>query len=433
MAVDFADYLTPDFKNPGPEMAPSPITGLPAGLDPIWGPISRALFGKSKKKKDKWVEKDGMMYHTSGQYAPVPISDVYGTAKTPSKEYRQVGEQIRILEDFLPSYSKAIAGQLIPQEQAKLEAAKATSPQMAELMTQLYKTYGPQLNKIGNEIALTNAMAAAERDKSVLEGPGKDLVKQALETAKIYDPEFFATREKTAGRLGELMDSIDLEGDLSPTERREIAQRLELENQERGTAGAPSQTETVANAMRYGEAGRKRVLENQGALGNAIMAASNFLPASRSGVDVFQVATGKTSMPNTGESKFTGVNMPGQEAYQLAGGLFGNIGNASTQQADIKATAKLNEKDWLDQFQQFTSGLSNLGGLMGGAMMCWVAREVYGIDNPSWLTFRNWMFTAAPTWLFNFYAKHGQGISLFIRNKPRIKRILRYWMDSKIK
>ncbi len=304
---------------------------------------------------------------------------------------------------------------------------------MAELMTKLYAQYGPQLNEIGNQIALQNAMASAQRDTDVLAGPGQDLIRQALEAAKLYDPEFFKTRELTADRTADLLRSVNLGSGLSETERREVEQGLAREGQARGTAGAPSQTETVSNAMQYGQAGRNRELQSQSALAQAISASTQFLPASRSGVDVFQVATGKPSGANTGENKFTGVQMPGQEAYGLAGQLFGNIGQSQRQQADIKATANLNEKDWLDQFSQFSGALGNLGGIIGGAAaFCWTAREVYGAKDVRWQIFRQWMLNHAPKWLLRLYIKHGQRLAWWLHDKPKLKNVIKHFMNKAI-
>ena len=73
-----------------------------------------------------------------------------------------------------------------------------------------------------------------------------------------------------------------------------------------------------------------------------------------------------------------------------------------------------------------------LGGSGGGPIFCWVAREVYGEDNPKWLQFREWMLTKASDNLRNFYTEYGERIAESIRNKPKIKSIIRKWMDSKI-
>jgi hypothetical protein len=76
-------------------------------------------------------------------------------------------------------------------------------------------------------------------------------------------------------------------------------------------------------------------------------------------------------------------------------------------------------------------GVGSLGGT-AGIFACWVAREVYGADNPKWLEFREWMFTKASDNLRNFYLEYGERIAKSIRNRPKIKALIRKWMDSKI-
>lgn len=76
---------------------------------------------------------------------------------------------------------------------------------------------------------------------------------------------------------------------------------------------------------------------------------------------------------------------------------------------------------------------SGLGALGGGALGCWVAREVYGEDNPKWKVFRQWLTTKGPSWLFNLYMKHGEAFARFIKNKPAIKWVIRKLMDRCIK
>ena len=79
-------------------------------------------------------------------------------------------------------------------------------------------------------------------------------------------------------------------------------------------------------------------------------------------------------------------------------------------------------------------GLGSLGGgIAQGFIGCWVAREVYGPTNPSWLRFRLWMFSESPDWFFKLYNKYGERFASWISDKPRIKSFIRKWMDSKIK
>ena len=66
-------------------------------------------------------------------------------------------------------------------------------------------------------------------------------------------------------------------------------------------------------------------------------------------------------------------------------------------------------------------------------MFCWVAREVYGIESSKWLQFRKWMLNDSPSWFRNLYLKYGERTAKFISNKPRLKSIIRKWMNTKIK
>lgn len=87
-------------------------------------------------------------------------------------------------------------------------------------------------------------------------------------------------------------------------------------------------------------------------------------------------------------------------------------------------------------------GLGALGGgLLGGAgaaggfsklFSCWVAREVYGEGNPRWLMFREWLMVKGPSWFRKLYNKYGEGFAKWISNKPRIKNLIRKWMDARI-
>ena len=81
------------------------------------------------------------------------------------------------------------------------------------------------------------------------------------------------------------------------------------------------------------------------------------------------------------------------------------------------------------------SGIGNiLGSVMPGMEMfggtCWVAREVYGNENPMWLLFREWMLNESPSWFRNSYIKYGERFAAFISNKPFVKKLIRKWMTS---
>jgi hypothetical protein len=77
------------------------------------------------------------------------------------------------------------------------------------------------------------------------------------------------------------------------------------------------------------------------------------------------------------------------------------------------------------------NALGSLIGTLGSAyIMCWVAREVYGARNVEWFIFRTWMQYDAPRWLFKLYKKHGESFAKFISNKPMLKSIVKFGMDT---
>jgi hypothetical protein len=77
-------------------------------------------------------------------------------------------------------------------------------------------------------------------------------------------------------------------------------------------------------------------------------------------------------------------------------------------------------------------GMGGGGMGMGGGGFCWVAREVYGNDNPRWLLFRTWLKTEAPLWLHDLYASRGEAFATWIKDKPAAKVVVRALMDTAI-
>jgi len=129
--------------------------------------------------------------------------------------------------------------------------------------------------------------------------------------------------------------------------------------------------------------------------------------------------------------------MAGFRGAQNATALYGSEADylARTYGAYVQAQATTNAANSLPNYISAGADILKGAGSMAGTkgfFACWVAREVYGADNPKWVEFREWMFTKASDNLRNFYLKYGERIAESIRNKPKIKSIIRKWMDSKI-
>ena len=65
---------------------------------------------------------------------------------------------------------------------------------------------------------------------------------------------------------------------------------------------------------------------------------------------------------------------------------------------------------------------------------CWVARAVYGPDNPRWILFRQWLFGNGPvpevrTLLQKLYMRYGQSFAMVVDKSPCLRSVLRLLMD----
>lgn len=341
--------------------SPETVMGGPASF--ILGDIFSGLFGGGGGPSWNPYAQNGLYYSNDpSKNNPVPITNVPGASLAPGRIYQRSAGQIKTIQDLLPYLTNAINAQQLPTELTNLQTSQITSPGYAQLMTDLYNNYGPQLNAIGNEIQHRNALSQAETSQDVINGPGQGLVKSAYDLSQTFDKPWFDSRDATAGRLQDLLKSIDLSGKLSGSEQNEISQSLARQGVQRGTQNAPSVSDTVSNAMQFGKAGFARKQTAISNLSDAISKASAFLPSAKSGVDVFQVATGRSSMPNPGNSLFPGISSPSNNnAFGLAGSLLGTTNAQITNQQTIDSQ----KKDWLDKFNQITSGVGNLVGAAG--------------------------------------------------------------------
>lgn len=82
--------------------------------------------------------------------------------------------------------------------------------------------------------------------------------------------------------------------------------------------------------------------------------------------------------------------------------------------------------------QSMKPGLFNYLQL-GASVVCWVAREVYGEDDPKWLQFREWVIGYSPDWFYKAYSKYGEKVAKVVAKVPALKLVIRPFMDAKRK
>ena len=248
-------------------------------------------------------------------------------------------EALSAWSQFLPTLMSQANAQVLPTEMARLGASQATSPQIAALNQLLYSTYGPQAAATSADINRQNMLSAAESENQVLEQQGNRLGKNYLDFANLVDPEYFKTREAAGNAAQQLLSPT-----LSGGEREEVQRSVNQSNEQRGLNTAPSKLSTVENAMTFGNSLRER-------LGQALNVTGSVMPSFRSGITPQGI--GASSTQNAGESHFTGVQQPSNNAFDMANSFLGGVTNLQAQKNQINA----NRRDPLDRFNETFSGV----------------------------------------------------------------------------
>ena len=103
----------------------------------------------------------------------------------------------------------------------------------------------------------------------------------------------------------------------------------------------------------------------------------------------------------------------------------GSIGRQPTQSNGMGAAA-------LGALGQIGAGyfMGPAGAAGGAAVLCWVAREVYGADNPKWLDFRRALLAKGSDKLLLRYLVKGPAVAEKLRTNPARKAEYRAIMDQ---
>lgn len=128
----------------------------------------------------------------------------------------------------------------------------------------------------------------------------------------------------------------------------------------------------------------------------------------------------------------TGYNAMGAQANagQLGTAFAGNVFGT---QANIFGTQQnaATQQGLANQFGAVAGGVAGLANAYN-KVPCFIARLVYGENNPKWIVFFSWKEHAAPKWFKRFYNRFSLNIAGALRPFPSAQALIRRWMDSKI-
>jgi hypothetical protein len=138
-----------------------------------------------------------------------------------------------------------------------------------------------------------------------------------------------------------------------------------------------------------------------------------------------------------------------QGLVQNAQAGYAGLGQSSFLQPESQYLANLRANRLQMETSVAAANAQRSGGIMGGLLGgvgaglgkaagaaifgCWVAREVYGNENPEWKVFRAWLFTESPEWLRDLYLEEGERFAEFIADKPVLKSVVKMAMDVVVK
>lgn len=226
-----------------------------------------------------------------------------------------------IIQD-LPRYMEVVNRLSLPRAQAELGVAQAVSPDYQKLLNQLYAQYAPGLSATGSAIDAQNRLAQAEADRQLLTGGSALAIgKGARDLERVIDPEFYAVQDANIDKVGQLLGSIDLNSPNIEAERL-----INQENMRAGTDLVPSATNTVANALSFGNEQQKR----RDALSRAVATASAVLGNTKTTFNPTQTLINRPATVGGAANaltQFGGVTNPSgavdASGAELQQGLFG--------------------------------------------------------------------------------------------------------------
>lgn len=276
---------------------------------------------------------------------------------------------LRAMTTNLPSLIAAQADAARNYEPQMMALRREISPQQNQLDLDLLNQFGGQFAAANQRIQGQNALDQARNDLAVVQGPGRDLVREAMVTQRAADPEAYRARELAVDQLGRLNSSlVNPDAGLSGAERTEIDRSLARDNFAKGLGAVPTATSTVSNALAFGQAGEARRNQRQSAIANAAQISAGAVQPLSSRVDTFQLTTGRPAFQG---QQGSGSREVGSDTNAMGTNLLNNASNMRMQENQINSQ----RRDALDRVSQVMSSLPSV-------QCCWTFAEAYyGWDN----------------------------------------------------
>jgi hypothetical protein len=321
------------------------------------------------------------------------LRDVGASVKTPearidSPTYEQVGIP-RSSEDT--GAARLIRSELERQVQQGLSQVGTLDPSMERRVQQAARARGTAIgNVLGNPSAIRESLA-------------------------LQDALGNANAQRWNAALG-LLQSGQTTSDTANRQAQEAFQNILAATGQRNTAAQQSFASQLTS-QQQGMANRQQNIANvQSALGLApIVGQAANLGALQQGASPFATPQYTQGMQ---------MSSPGDLMKMGTGFALTNADNQY--KSDLAGS-------FMNQFQGYASGIGNLatgyGNIMRAGMGCYVARECIP---DQWEAFFFWKELVGPAWFKSFYNNNSEKIANWIKNKPKVKKLVAKWMLGRI-
>lgn len=393
--------------NPQNVQQPQTPTGYQPMQNPVTAPMAQPGQNVFNQSADAYT---AALQGTQGSmnYQPQNVSAQNVSAQNVGTQfgYNPSTVQADTAASAMGAYNNPYTQQVIDSSMGDLERQR----QMQQ------RTMGAQATAAGAFGGSRQGIAEAETNRAYAEKGGQlaaQLRQQGFTTALGAGQQDVANRlnagianQNATGRAAEFGQQLGLQGQ---TANQNTGLQAGIANQNAGLqAGIANQNAGLQGAQfRMGAAGQMGNLSNLGfGYGTQLANAQSTLGAQQQQM--------MQNLINASRGQYSGFTGAPNAAL---GTLFGGLGSVPGGQGTTTNRSQPGLMDWIS------------AGAMGLGALCWVAREVYGEDDPRWTQFRHWLLTDAPKWLLKAYATHGEAVARVVKRVPILKGILRPLMD----
>lgn len=328
----------------------------------------------------------------------------YGNNKNASRTVGQLHGVGRGVQDVLPGILNSVyRGQIVQ------------APAVTQSDLGLLQNLGPQFAQAQTNMENIGRSGEISSDLSLLQNQGRDITAEIQAQDETTNPEYYQSRAAIGEKGRQLLSGMD-PNQLTSAELTNAERSANRMNIGQGTANTGSNTAALKGALQFDDRLQKKRSMLSGVLSNL----GNILPNMKTNNFNYSAATGQLGR-GAGQQQFqSSLQNPQSLAANLASNAFGQGGSMSMNNANIQHSEI---PQWQQTLGAVYGGLNAIGSVAGAAAgaACWVAEELFGVDNIKTHMARLYVKANPNTWFNKLYIKHGKAWANWLKCNPWAK------------